>query len=463
MMSENKKVCSKGLNSVWINNENGDVRICGWTSYFIGNLVDSTIEELWHGEKAEAFRAAMLDGSYRFCMKEKCPFCANETLEEKLVDYEVPEYPTQVSLSYEWQCNYVCKFCRSEHFLPKKMENIPKIEKEVLKILPHLQILSTNGAGEIFCSPSILKILETAKMNSDLSIEIETNGSLFNEKNWDRIKRIGDHHLRVFVTVHSFDEDTYQYLSGTKLPISNIMHNLHFISDLRDKEIINSLEIATVVCEKNYKELPQFVKTCLQEFSMDSIRLRFYEPYGVGDRAMEWFYDVRNPLHPYNKDFKKVMLDPIFNNEKVWRWQGELDAPSRENPYQTEFRNFHTLARLYNLSRHPKELQKYFHERNLGKIALYGASETGEAYLSLLNESLGLGIDTIFDTNCRYKGGENFDVIYPSEDRIHEYDTIIIVQMTYAPLMKEWLERLRFNGNILDITQIVDEICPTCC
>lgn len=72
------KVCKMGLESVWINHKDGEVRMCGWTNYCIGKLTDFGMEELWHGERAEEFRRSMLDGSYRYC-SNKCPYCANGT------------------------------------------------------------------------------------------------------------------------------------------------------------------------------------------------------------------------------------------------------------------------------------------------------------------------------------------------------------------------------------------------
>ena len=69
------KVCQWGLENIWINHSSGEVRMCGWTGSegVIGNLLDNTIEELWHGERAERFRNSMLDGSYRYCNKKECP------------------------------------------------------------------------------------------------------------------------------------------------------------------------------------------------------------------------------------------------------------------------------------------------------------------------------------------------------------------------------------------------------
>ena len=156
----NVKVCKHGLNDIWVNNADGNVRMCGWSNYFIGNLAMESIEEIWNGEAAEEFRKSMIDGSYRYCNHSKCPYCANQTLEEQFVDYEVPEYPTMCSLSYQLQCNYVCKFCREEHYLgdcDEKSKYI-NIENEIRKMIPSLKEISSNGAGELFCSESILNL-----------------------------------------------------------------------------------------------------------------------------------------------------------------------------------------------------------------------------------------------------------------------------------------------------------------
>ena len=37
---EKRKVCVHGLNDVWINGADGNVKMCGWTYYFIGKLAE---------------------------------------------------------------------------------------------------------------------------------------------------------------------------------------------------------------------------------------------------------------------------------------------------------------------------------------------------------------------------------------------------------------------------------------
>ena len=458
---ELKKVCKHGLNDIWINNANGNVRMCGWSNYFIGNLADQSIDEIWNGEKAEVFRESMLDGSYRFCNHGKCPYCANNELEKQLVDYEVPKYPTMCSLSYQLQCNYVCRFCRSQLYSPceSEKENYQKIEKELKKIAPGLKMISANGAGELFCSDSILDYLKNADISPDTEVQLETNGSLFNEKNWSRIQNLGNKKLSVIVTVHSFNEETYQYLSGTKLPIKNIKDNLKFVSELRDKDIINKFEIATVVCERNFREMPEFVKHCLSEYAVDSIRLRFFEPYGVMDKMTEWFYDVRNPKHPYYEEFCSIMSDPIFDNEKVWKWQGEELSLQSENPYVTEHENFLAISELVTLLNLNVRIRRFIEKKKKNSIALYGAGVGGKAYIKLLNEN-GMKIDTIYDTYAKetYFSEMNYGIIKPTRDNIKKNDLIIITSNTYFAQIKEELTRLNYQGEIMSINCLVDEL-----
>ena len=54
--------------------DNGDVSPCcpPWIDgYRIGNLYKQSVDEVWNGEKAQAFRESILDGSFKYC--NKCP------------------------------------------------------------------------------------------------------------------------------------------------------------------------------------------------------------------------------------------------------------------------------------------------------------------------------------------------------------------------------------------------------
>ena len=451
----NKRVCRHGLNDIWINPENGNVRICGWTNYFLGNLTENTFNELWNGEKAKIFRDSMLDGSYRFCNPAKCPYCANEKLDEHLTDYKVPEYPEYCSLSYQRECNYVCKFCRKEKITTKC--DYDSIEKEIAIIIPHLKRIGMNGAGEFFCSQSIMNLIKESKLDNISDVLIESNGSLFNELNWAKIEKLGEKNLSVDITVHSFNEKTYQYLSGTSLPINNIIQNLYFISSLRNRGIVNKFEIATVVCERNFREMPEYVKFCLDNFSVDTIRLRFFEPYGVMSKTTEWFYDVRNVYHPYHDEFVDVMRDPIFNNPKVWKWQGETDSLQKESYYELEHKNTVDFSKMYRCENLGKLVVLWKKHNNIEQWALYGASYLGRSYSKLFADN-GHPISAIFDTYEEEKEDNGVAIKRPRYEELEKYQCIIITNNTVSDRIKEELMRNQYKGKILLMSDFIFEL-----
>lgn len=456
---EKRKVCVHGLNDVWINGADGNVKMCGWTDYFIGKLAEDEIEEIWNGDLAQKFRESMLDGSYRYCNPAKCPYRANGELDEQLVEYRVPELPIRCSLSYQLQCNYVCKFCRKEYYVSSECEKKKyiKIENEIKKMLPHLKILTSNGMGEFFCSNSIMKLMGGSdELPEGLEIHIETNGSLFNEASWKKISQIGDHDLTVSITVHSFDETTYQFLSGTDLPVSQIINNLKFVSDLRRKNIVNNFEIATVVCERNFRQMPEFVQKCLDEFNMDSIRLRFYEPYGVMGADVEWFYDVRNEYHPYHQEFVEIMKNPIFDNEKVWKWQGETKSLQSKSPYVLAKKNIHVLSEFLMLSNAKEKLKKFMSENHITTVAIYGWSDMGKACRQLLINN-GVDVAAVFDTyvSCKER---DYQVIRPTEKELNKYELVIVTSETFYDQIMEQLHRNKYNGVSLSMFKLLEKL-----
>lgn len=454
------KVCKMGLESIWINRADGGVKVCGWTDYYLGSLLEESIEDLWNGEKAEEFRKSMIDGSYRYCFEDKCPYCANHTRDNIMVEYNVPKYPRYCSLSYEESCNYVCRFCRTKKYIPKEkdQEKIKHIEKEIHKFINGLEVLSSNGVGEVFCSPSILNVLSNIEYNDNMKIELESNGSLFNKKNWEKISNIGKNDLTVYITVHSFREDTYQFLSGTNLPVDNVIKNLYFIKNLREREIINHFEIATVICERNFREMPEYVNFCLEEFNPDAIRLRFFEPYGVRDKVTEWYYDIRNPYHPYYEEFVKIMENPIFNNPKVWKWQGDHMSVPNVHPWFIEKRKTKVLSDLITMENIKEKIENYLEEHGIDTFAIYGYGWVGKAVVRIFEQN-NIECRAIFDSFFLEENNSenNYKILRPCEEKIKDVDMIIVTSEAYKEI-EETIKELKYEGTVIGIKKLVEEI-----
>ncbi len=314
------RICERALNIFQVSDDEGTVRSCGWMQdRDIGNLIESSVKEIYHGEKMQQIRQEFFDnGVSHRCLAGVCPWISNGVLDQHMVEIdEVPEYPEYLLLAYEGKCNYRCTACFHHQYWERGKDwshNYDIIEERLRELLPKTKHLSAHGTAELFCSNRILDILGKWQPESpanEIHVALETNGSLFDEEHWKKIQNLGKYNVHVSITVMSFIEKTYQYLSGTKLPIARLEKNLKFVQELREKGEIDFLELATVMQERNFREMPEFVEKCLS-YGADKVRVRPFFVNGALDRSIEWFSDVRNPYHPYYHEYKEMIQDPIF-------------------------------------------------------------------------------------------------------------------------------------------------------
>lgn len=387
------KLCKRTVEFIQIVNEEGEVRICGWLKDggVIGKLTENTMEEIYHSAEAELIREQHMNRDYSNCMPNACPWVANNNVEENCIELEeIPKFPPALYLAYENVCNYHCVMCGVPNCMKRvdaveREKKLDKIDAELKKVIPYVKKISANGLGELFVSKHILKLLSEWKpiaAPEECSVELETNGSLFNEKNWNKIANLGQYHLRVAITILSFDEDTYQELSGTSLPISNLIDNLNFVKSLREQGIINYLELATVYQEKNFRKLPEFVKRCIEEFSADYVRLRPFEPWGEVDMD-DWLRDVRNEYHPSHKEFLEVMKDPIFKHPKVHDWGGGRTSGLGPAPYTVTRARYRLIDNIFCNDKFDRILNGKIKTK---KVVIYGMAVTGRALTSALKD-----------------------------------------------------------------------------
>lgn len=450
------KICRQALYAQVINGD-GLVRACGWAGYYtIGNLIDNDLHEVYHSEEAKLFRQTLIDGTYDFCNAENCPYMANGTLEEQLIEIdEIPDYPEILSLAYDKRCNYHCTCCISRCDERMQEEKAKKIETEIEKALPYVKLLSANGLGELFVSESIQRVISKwdpiDKKNA--VFEIETNGSLFTAENWKKIENIGKYHLKVFMTVMSFDEATYQFLSGTSLSVNRIVDNLYFIKELRNKGIVNYLEIATVVQERNFRTLPQFIDRCINEFQADKIRVRRFLPEKAMNENIEWFFDVRNPLHPYHKEYLEVMKNPILKHPKVWIWTGDNLSNRGDIPAKA---NYEVLRELFLNDGFAEKFENNLLEKGYDTVVLYAITDIAKALIKVLPK---IKIAYVLDRNTKLTEWNGYEVRKPVYDEVSTLELPILVSLVARhDEMEENLRKLGYSGNIIKVRDIIEEI-----
>ena len=456
------KICNRGLNFVQVL-ANGEVRLCAWNYDNVrGNLLEQDFYEIYHGEKAKKIRDSLIEGTYQQCPIDRCPFLANGTIEKERIEIDkVPDYPDELYLAYDRTCNYKCISCTNCNPIPEQYRNnVEIIEKKLEQVLRKIRKIGANGEGELFASPSILKVLHNWEPEApvdEISVSLETNGSLFTPENWEKISNLGQYNLKVNITIMSFDEGTYQFLSGTKLPIGNLEKNLLFVKNLREKGIINELELATVMQEYNFREMPILVRRCIEEFGADVVRVRPYQQWGAQDASMEWFFDMRNPKHPYYSEYKRIMQDPIMQHPKVWKWANNLPSDSGVHPFHRVNAVADLYEKIFSIDNFFEKIQKY--GKNVtdkdGKVAIYGIGRIGRLLLEK-----GFEADVILDQFSNEKEFCGKVIMRPEKTSNNNIQYILISISYEIPMLKNKLRKIYGLGErqIEYISDVINEI-----
>ena len=474
------RICERAINSLQISDYEGTVRVCGWLhmpeSGAVGSLKYDSLYDIWHGKPLRDLHTRLANDDYSLCNIDQCHFLAMGTIEDHKIELdELPEYPSQLWLAFERNCNYSCPCCHAPNWRERLTcddvePGYRNIEEKIRDILPHIKLLSANGLGELFASPHTLKILsewQPIAPKEEVKVILETNGSLFNEKNWQKIANLGQYNLHVAITVMSLEEKTYQICHGTKLPITQIESNLRFIKKLREKEIINCLELATVVQERNFRTLPELTHRFIEEFGADIVRLRPFADTGAKSPEVEWFMDVRGAYHPYHQEFLEIMKDPIFKHPKVSDWSGGRDSEIGDlSTYLArkgcivngrEQVNYDVVKILAGEENIEEQIEKYFISKKINKIALYGMGYPGRAFVKTIFGTK-IEIDTMVDKSLVGESIRGMRVINISE-LPKDYDfPIVVTAPFYFDEIKQEIENRIEAPCILNIKDIIEEI-----
>ena len=457
------RLCERAINFIQVMNEDGAVRLCSWLKDggVIGYLTKNSLDEIYHSDEARLIQEMHACGDHSNCNPNQCPYVANNTVDVVSVDIdEIPSYPEALYLAYENVCNYRCIMCGIPDCMAKSDAKIledkyAKIDMELKKALPHVKHISANGLGELFVSKHILKLLSEWEPLADpgeISVTLETNGSLFDEAHWKQIANLGKYKLSVAITVLSFENDIYQELSGTTQSIDKLIDNLRYVKSLREKGVINCLELATVYQDKNYKQLPEFSKRCIEEFGADSVRLRPFDPWGEAGMR-EWLMDVRNVYHPHHNDFLEVMKDPILSHPKVHDWGGGRDSGLGLEPYVKTRTMFAIMSSIFCEDLFLSRVKTYCAGT---KIVIYGMTVVGKAIVSRLQNNyevvycLDRKMDGLLYAGVPIYGINHFEDL--------DKDVTVIIALHWSEdVIKAMLIKAGYRGNILRIVDLTGE------
>lgn len=280
-----------------------------WVAFPLGNVFKQDWEEIWYGDAAKKFRDSMFDGSLKYCDWNWCPHIADA--QAGIENYHVIPHksspkewdespPVHVNLNYDLTCNLKCPTCRSDliHYRGDQLKKVQYIQEYAEKqILPTVESIAMTGSGDPFMSQVLRNFLlnfDSKKYPNIKSIHFHTNGILFDEKMYAKMK--GIHHLKLSTDI-SIDAASAEVYSKVRPPgkWDKLMKNLQFIKGLDN---LTLLGISMVVQQDNYREMLPFVE--LAESLVNPSRDTFVE-----------FKRMRHWPHLSAEEYQKIGMDEV--------------------------------------------------------------------------------------------------------------------------------------------------------
>jgi len=310
----------------------GDVHMCCWLDTSpLGNIEHQLVEEVWNGQKAQEIRRTILDGTFKYCSRENCPYLQTLSYDvqrrEKVKDKDLetviennltilPFLPREIICCYDRSCNLSCPSCRKHVIVETdRREEILAIQSKLeSQLLKNARVLAISGDGDAFGSPFYRRWLQTmsrAKMPHLKQITLHTNAQLWTCEIWNTIPM----EIREIInsTIISIDAATAHTYSINRRggDFEKLLNNLEFISLLRTGGPLKHLRISMVVQMNNFMEMPAFIRLG-KSFGADVVSFSKIMNWGAFSDGEYRERAIHLPEHPCHFEFINMLADDIF-------------------------------------------------------------------------------------------------------------------------------------------------------
>lgn len=304
-----------------------------WLPYPIGNVLTDTLEEIWNGPEAQELRNQIFTGNWKYCQHDFCPLIAGDNL-PNLSDLENPPastiagLPTMFNFSNDESCNLKCPSCRVDKLLFTEGPLYDRRKEVNDKIYDMLFGKPTNrsfsihvtGSGDPFASKIYREMLQKidGKLFPNLEVNLQTNGVMFTQKNWDKIHKIHNNLNRCAISFDAGTQDTYENKTRVGGDWNLLIENCKYL-DKKSLDYDNfNICYDFVVQYDNYKEMRKYIRLIDKQFpNAESINFSLITDWGTWPKDVYEQKCIWKEDHPNHKELLTVLQDKIFEHPKV--------------------------------------------------------------------------------------------------------------------------------------------------
>ncbi|MBS4759485.1 MAG: FkbM family methyltransferase [Clostridium sp.] len=279
-------------------------------NYSFGNIFEQTLEEIWNGEKAKAFRKNIIERQYIHCDFNNCmSFADIEKQEIPAEDAKI--FPRTLVVSFDKECNVACITCR-DNIARNTKEDEDRLElftKNIWTTLDKVETVYLSGSGDPFGSRYARNLIKKISTNfPHIKFIIHTNGVLFTQKMYKDLG-LKDRIETVLLSIHAAKKETYNKIVKYG-NFKKVVENIKWLSKEKAKGKIKNILLLFVVHKLNYKDMPNFVKLA-QKYNCN-VTFTHYRQWGTSFK-----YDdnaIFDPKFPEYWKFCEVMKNSVFNS-----------------------------------------------------------------------------------------------------------------------------------------------------
>ena len=306
------------------------------------------IKENFRSAKAQEVRDSILDGSYKYCDEIQCPYLG-ELKNNKISPRFIPKTdrniqklerepgPHTVNFSFDRSCNYACPTCRLD-FIMYKGEDRKMVEEKLKEVneelSPFVKRLYLSGAADPFFSNSFRKFmidLPAHKYKKLESMHLHTNGSLWTEQLWNRMKGIHKFVTSCEISIDAATKHTYENETRIGGNWDTILERLEFITQI---PTIKWYCFSFVTQDSNFREMKDYYELIKSYFDKRKTSTKWEVKF---NRVINW--------GTYNED--------DFKNKEIFKKEHPLFKEFMENLNKVKdlpnvIHNFHELYETKN-------------------------------------------------------------------------------------------------------------------
>jgi len=292
------KYCSAPFSEINIE-ANGDVNLClcgAWnTKNPIGNIKETSLEELFNGEWVADFRETIYDQSFKYCDRNNCGKIWNLDEIETFDNIKIPRLPTVVYFQeLDRTCNLQCPSCRDTLEYHEEINQKTKIVLdrvvEAYQNFDQPVRINGDGSGEFLASATYMDFIQRKDLPRCFNFSLNTNGTLLNKN----IKFLAENKERFGTLTVSFDAatpETYKKVRGSDF-------NLMLTGVKKCIDLGINIVAHFVVQQLNYHEMLDFKKLC------DEIGVVY-----IGFEAMNRWQHMSDNFWEHNRLDNNVNVD----------------------------------------------------------------------------------------------------------------------------------------------------------